>query len=953
MAIAEVDQFFTLSRKEVAAVESRRGPLNRLSVALQIGFLRMTGRTLNSCQILPTAVLEHLGRQLDLTPPQLASIRGLYRRKRTLFDHQHVAIAALGFRHLAEHAERGLTAHLRRSAEVTFSADALIRAARVWLYEHGYVLPGDKRITLLVRGALRHAEVALSRRIAAQFSAEAVANWVKNLTAPREGEAGTVLEWLRGAPHRAGRRDIADYVARAKVLRELGAGDGDWTDIAEARLYHYAKAMLRRKPSAVRRLREPRRTVEVACYLRWQLLRVTDTILDLAGHRVADLWRGARERVEAAVALKLASYQRVMATVIALADDPSVSDLAFRERVRAVAAPFADAPGGNRTAAIRKELSGQSAVVRPLLKQLMEVPLDLSAGHPLTTALPALHSAYADGVRALPDRTNNPFPRVWAPLIDGAASREAALGAYEAATLMMLKRSLRNGSASTRQSLSHRAPDDVLVPAALWQRERERLIHEMGLPGSREAFVAGLQEALRQSLHSLTQAVAGATIIVENERLRIPRLPADAEPAEVKALREEIFAAIGPAQLPDVLIQLDSEVRFSWILLDRSPHNERELYTLYCALLAQGSDLSAAEVARMVDGASADSIGWFMRKLEEEGRLRQASDAVATYLRGHRIARHWGEGLFASSDMMSLEATRHLWSARIDPRRRAHAVGSYTHVLDQWPIVYDQPIVLNRRQAGAAIEGAMRQRHVELDKLAVDTHGFTHFAMAVAKLLGFDLCPRLADMGDRKLFVPRGVDVPEVLLPITERLGLDNDLRRGWDSLLRIAASINGGWCSAVTALDLYGSAAKGDPAYECGDTLGKLLRTIYLCDLLSNAEFRRELQRVLNQGESMHELQRAIHNGPIRAKHGRSREELTAISGALALLTNIVMAWNTARMQRFADVRWGPRGSPALARIAPVAFAHVNMRGTFNFSLGALRHRLIEAAAEPQRKRA
>ena len=79
----------------------------------------------------------------------------------------------------------------------------------------------------------------------------------------------------------------------------------------------------------------------------------------------------------------------------------------------------------------------------------------------------------------LPEGTDNPFPKVWAPLIDGAGSREAALSAYEAATLMMLKRSLRNGSASTRQSLSHRAPDDVLIPAALWQRERERLIHEI------------------------------------------------------------------------------------------------------------------------------------------------------------------------------------------------------------------------------------------------------------------------------------------------------------------------------------------------------------------------------------------------------------------------------------------------------------------------------------------
>jgi TnpA family transposase len=402
-------------------------------------------------------------------------------------------------------------------------------------------------------------------------------------------------------------------------------------------------------------------------------------------------------------------------------------------------------------------------------------------------------------------------------------------------------------------------------------------------------------------------------------------------------------------QLPDLLIQVDSHVRFSWILLGRSPHNERELYTLYCALLALGSSLSAAELARMVDGVSADSIGWFMRKLQEEGRLRDASERVVDYLRSHKIAAQWGEGLFASSDMMSLEATRHLWNARLDPRRRTYAVGSYTHVLDQWPIIYDQPIVLNRRQAGAAIEGAMRQRHVELEKLAVDTHGFTHFAMTLAKLLGFDLCPQLADLGDRKLFVPRGIEVPTALVPITERVPLGRTAREGWHPLVRIAASINGGWCAATTALDLYGAAARGDPVYECGNVLGKILRTIYLCDLLGNPRFRRELRRVLNQGESVHDLQRAIHNGPIRARHGRSHEELNAISSALTLLTNAVMAWNTAQMQRLADTRWGGQSLAALARTAPAAFAHINLRGRFTFSLGALRHRLIVAGAEPR----
>jgi hypothetical protein len=102
MSSAEIDQFFTLGRDELAAVATRRGPLNRLSVALQIGFLRMTGRMLNSYQILLVGVLEHLGTQLGLTPPRLASIRALYRRQRTL-------------RRMAGHCLPAPTIHFRES----------------------------------------------------------------------------------------------------------------------------------------------------------------------------------------------------------------------------------------------------------------------------------------------------------------------------------------------------------------------------------------------------------------------------------------------------------------------------------------------------------------------------------------------------------------------------------------------------------------------------------------------------------------------------------------------------------------------------------------------------------------------------------------------------------------------------------------------------------------------
>jgi TnpA family transposase len=204
-------------------------------------------------------------------------------------------------------------------------------------------------------------------------------------------------------------------------------------------------------------------------------------------------------------------------------------------------------------------------------------------------------------------------------------------------------------------------------------------------------------------------------------------------------------------------------------------------------------------------------------------------------MREHRVATLWGRGLFASADMMSLEATRYLWSARLDPRRRTYAVGTYAHVLDQWGILYDQPIVLNRRQAGAAIEGALRQRQVaQLERVAVDTHGFTHFAMALAKLVGFDLCPRLAGLKKRRLYLPKGLEIPQILQPIVAETVSRRAIGRGWEGLLRLSASVKHGWDSATAALDRFGSAAAGDPVYNAGDALGRLLRTLYLCDYLT-----------------------------------------------------------------------------------------------------------------------
>ena len=89
-----------------------------------------------------------------------------------------------------------------------------------------------------------------------------------------------------------------------------------------------------------------------------------------------------------------------------------------------------------------------------------------------------------------------------------------------------------------------------------------------------------------------------------------------------------------------------------------------------------------------------------------------------------------------------------------------------------------------------------------LEHLAVDTHGCTDFGMATARVVSFDLCPRLKNLRDRlrdrRLHVPRGIAVPDALRSVVDHDVSVRQLEERWDEFLRVCASIDGGWTSAV-----------------------------------------------------------------------------------------------------------------------------------------------------------
>ena len=92
----------TYSRTERELITARRGNAHKLGLALHIGFLRLSGRLLNSVRIVPAMLWQHLGNEIGIATPELPSLRALYGRGRTLFDHQQLACEVLGFQWMTE-----------------------------------------------------------------------------------------------------------------------------------------------------------------------------------------------------------------------------------------------------------------------------------------------------------------------------------------------------------------------------------------------------------------------------------------------------------------------------------------------------------------------------------------------------------------------------------------------------------------------------------------------------------------------------------------------------------------------------------------------------------------------------------------------------------------------------------------------------------------------------------
>ena len=301
------------------------------------------------------------------------------------------------------------------------------------------------------------------------------------------------------------------------------------------------------------------------------------------------------------------------------------------------------------------------------------------------------------------------------------------------------------------------------------------------------------------------------------------------------------------------------------------------------------------------------------------------------------FAGHWGDGTTSSSDGQNFrtgskaESTGH-----INPKYGSSPGRTfYTHISDQYAPFHTKVVNVGVRDSTYVLDGLLyHESDLRIEEHYTDTAGFTDHVFALMHLLGFRFAPRIRDLGDTKLFIPKGDTAYDALKPMisSDRLNI-KAIRAHWDEILRLATSIKQGTVTASLMLRKLGSYPRQNGLAIALRELGRIERTLFILDWLQSVELRRRVHAGLNKGEARNALARAVFFNRLGEIRDRSFEQQRYRASGLNLVTAAVVLWNTVYLERAAHALRGNGHAvddALLQYLSPLGWEHINLTGDY-----------------------
>jgi TnpA family transposase len=960
---------FYLSDEDRAAACERRADHNRLGFAVQLGTVRFLGTFLSDLDEVPSVVVRTVGGTLDIEDPEATFARYL-RRGSARREHAVEIQRRYGYRPFSDPSEsfrliRWLYARAWLAPE---RPSVLFDLATARLVERRVLLPGVTVLARLVARVRARAAERLYGSLAQVPTAEERARLDALLTVP-EGDRVSRLERLRRAPTRISGPALVRALDRVGEARSLG----DYADrlaasgVPRARRDALARYAASAWAGTITQMPDARRTATLVAFAEHAQAATLDDALDLVGLLVGDLFRSAERRGNRERLRRRAEYDRaslrlrdaVDVLIDAARSGRGRPDGQLLEEVFGVVGldELAEASatvgevardGGDP---FREHLVARWRTVRHVLPPLLQTV----AFGGTRSAAPVLRALAF--LRELERRTGRPamgeaplavLTPGWRRLVlaggDGPKRKP-----YTLCVLDELVRALRRRDVFVPGTARYDDPRRKLLRGEDWTRARPSVCRALGLSRDAEDELASLQAELDAAYQRTAAGLeTNDALRVEQERGRdrLVVTPLDKldEPESLARLRAAVQARMPRVELPELLLEVEAWTGFAGAFTHASEGAARAegmTLSVCAALVAEACNVGLRPLAQAGTPAlTVRRLSWVLQNYVRAETLTDANARLVDYQAAIPLAQAWGGGEVASADGLRFVVPVRTLNAGPNPKyfNRGRGVTYYNFTSDQMTGFHAVVVPGTLRDSLYVLSGLLEhQTSLQPTEVVTDTAAYSDVVFGLFRLLGYQFSPRLADLGDARLWrLDRTADYGP--LDGVARHQVRTDLvRENWDDLLRVAGSLKTGAVGAHEVMRVLQKGGRASTLAKAVGEVGRVAKTLFLLAYVDDEGYRRRVLTQLNRQEGRHALARAIFHGRRGEVRKRYREGQEDQLSALGLVTNAVVLWNT-RYQQAALDQLRAEGYDVLdedvARLSPLGSEHVGMLGRYHFEL-------------------
>ena len=521
--------------------------------------------------------------------------------------------------------------------------------------------------------------------------------------------------------------------------------------------------------------------------------------------------------------------------------------------------------------------------------------------------------------------------------------------AYTLCILDRLQESLRRRDIFVTRSERWGDPRVKLLQGAQWEAMRSQVCRALGRSESPEPELQALAHQLDLAYQrTAANLPTNAAVRVDQEdgrdTLTVTGLDKLAELPSLLTLRDHVLARLPRMDLPEVLLEIHARTGFAHAFTHISEGAARvaDLPVSLCAvLLAEACNIGLEPVVRSdVPVLTRSRLSWVQQNYLRAETLTRANACLVDTQTTIPLAQAWGGGEVASAD--GLRFVVPVRTINAGPNRKyfnAHrGVTYYNFTSDQFTGFHAIVIPGTLRDSMYILDGLLEhQTQLRPVEIMTDTAGVSEVIFGLFWLLGYQFSPRLADIGEARFWR---------MDPTTDYGGLNTIARarvpapliiRNWDDLLRVAWSLQQGTVSASELLRSILRSTRPSTLARAIAALGRIPKTLYMLSYIDDEHYRRRILTQLNRGEGRHSVARAVFHsqrGELRQRYREGQEDQL---GALGLVVNAIVLWNTLYMEAAlqqlreegAEVR-----DEDVARLSPLVHHHIHFQGRYSFAL-------------------